>query len=193
MRAMTYMLGIPVLLVAVGALAWTARPATAGDEDKARIAQLEAEVARLAAESTQLREAHNAMSANAARMTRSLEALTSSVSAARTLNGALVKQRDELRGEVKRLRADIVKRPADDPARLKLALRDAQAAHANGVARLHAQLTKVNELANRRAVRATEAESALAVAKDEHAGETAALRAQLAQAEATIKQLRAAK
>ena len=184
---------VTVLMVVVGAWAWTARPATGGDEDKARIGQLEADVARLTAELTPLREMVNTLRQNTTVVTRSLTALTNSLKASRDLIAALTTHRDQLRTAVNQLRADIVTRPEDDPARLKLALRDAQELHTTDVTQMQETINTWTELANRRAIRMTVAENELAVAKDKHAGEVTALKAKLAKAEATINQLRAAK
>lgn len=92
--------------------------------------------ARLQAELIHLRAAYDQLSANATRSSRSLAALTSSLTASEKLTVALRGQRDALQRERDTLRADIVKRPAGDPARLKLMLRDEQKRYADDVVKL---------------------------------------------------------
>ncbi len=164
------------MIALVGALVWTALPAQAGDEDKDRVAVLEAEAARVTADLTHLRQAYDQVTANAARAQRAVEVLTDSLNAMRELNAAL--QRD-----MAALRADIKKRPDDDPARLRLALREERMSNAKVVA-------AANDRANLNATRATKAESDLARAEEQHAREATDMREKLRKAEEALKALR---
>ncbi len=152
-----------LLLVAmVGTLGWLAWPAEAGDTDKAELALAKKELARTSAELKHLREAYNQMSAQATRATQAITAMTASLSSSRDVIQMLTRERDALRTERDGLRADLAKRPDDDPARIRQALRQAQERHAQDVTQLQADINAWTERHNQLAVRMTIAEAKLA-------------------------------
>ncbi|MDJ0521479.1 MAG: hypothetical protein QNJ90_05330 [Planctomycetota bacterium] len=188
-----------------------AAPATAGDAEQKEIATLKSELARQSAEVTHLREAYNQLSATAAKSTRALEVMTQSLNAARAMISGLTTQRDDLKTERDALRAAIAQKPADDPARLRVALLDEQKARASDSRRYEAQLAKLGgnlekaqaALALEQASRArdvtqltervfaeTERANRMAIRATTAENELAVARAQLAKAKAELKALR---
>jgi len=155
------------ILVALLALSgWMAWPAAAGDDEKAGIEALQAELQRSTAELAHIREAYDQAAAQLERSTKSVAALSSSLTQMRQLN-ALLQQ------ELAELRADVKGRPEDDPARLKQELREEQTAHASDITKLREQLAQLAERCNRVQVEKTVVEARLAEVQAELEAERA--------------------